>query len=269
MKIKYILFLFSWSFFSCHNYLPNNELTTVKKGFVLNYETWVLSLEESGDAKTDKITKARWPKVKKVLDDEGISFKKFSGIYGKKFKNKVNLLNSGVQKFGPDQKYSYEKRKTPGHSRDLSYGELGHLISFYEMYEKIKNQSKDIVILEDKVEASYKGETLKRLETLLSYAPKGWDVIYLFCHGKHKDLLEDRRFSLVSSNINDWMGNVAQIVSPEGAKKLHGMMLPFYIPTDHWINSTFKKGVKAYCAYPEIFDYDHSYKTQVDPEGKR
>ena len=245
-----------------------------------------LLTKEGASLRVDKIfvinldkSKDRLEKISRQLNDRGLEFERFPAVYGK-------LLSEEDLKpiYHPNREYF---------TGELSRGEIGNYLSHYGVMREIIQKRYDVsLVLEDDVELhpnNFKG----RIDSIISHAPKDWDIIYLGCHaheesysldetrygssgaepkGCHYSRLEmasEGRMSKVDKHCV--AGNYGYLVSLKGASKLLMHMLPIQMPTDYTWKDLFVSGkfgeFAAYCANPELVIANYDIENTINENG--
>ncbi len=256
--------------------LPIKELLTPKKQSITKLEKiLVINLGRSED---------RLANIQKQFHENGLELERFPAIYGAQYKdvyktpkeNEDPFKYEGVlQTLDTTNGYTYLfDRKF--YRRMLGLGEIGNYLSLYEIYKKIvKEKTEPVLVIEDDIKIS--DHFKERVETLLSYAPPDWDVLYLFCFGKSltHPLTEDHRFVDISKTDENAAGNQAVIYNLKGVQKLLNGMMPITMPSDVRARVDFFRQQKGpfhvYCSYPEIVSTDiaASEIDKIDSARKR
>ncbi len=236
--------------------LTLEELTDAPPDYKINIqEALVISLE--GHAKSE----ARLNAMKEQFKDINIPLVHLPGIWGKNYPTRAEPHK--LQTLDKNKGWSYIY--APEKARFLAAGEIGCYLSHYECIKKASTAEKPILILEDDAHLSDHFE--KRLASALSYAPKDWDMLFLFCFQDNLNwgcsprrfhATEDRRFLKLDKYCIP--GGLSYLVSQKGAKKLTEKLMPIDEPVDNAFGTKFfiNEDFKAYCTYPEIVKQDLS-----------
>ena len=236
----------------------------------LNLDIYVVNLESNTlNPKTNELSATRREVISKRLKELGISFKFFKAVYGKKYSfsennknNKLLELNSKlgeIQTFGENGEYKYIFRRF----RDkFSWGELGHRLTFYELFKEIGKGSRPALILED--DAVIDDFFKAKLYTVLKSPPKDWSMIYPFCPSRHSRKGNTRYYKAIEDLF---LTNIAQIIQPHFARKLADKMNPLDdFPTDEWLARR-ASTENVFCSCPNFIHHGNEDST-ISNEGR-
>ena len=251
--------------FSPNEMLPHSQVDD------LDLDVYVVNLESNTpNPQINEVSKNRRDTISQRLQELGISFEFFKATYGRVYslpennqdKNSV-MLNSKVwkvQKFGKTNEYEYiYKTFRP----KFSWGELGHRITFYELFKKIANNSRPALILED--DAFIDDYFKAKIHYTLTNAPEQWRLLYLYCPDTHIRKTSERFYSPIKSKF---LTNIAQIIKPDVAGDIAEKMLPFDdYPTDEWL-ARFPGIHRVYCSCPNYVHHTEQGST-INIEGRR
>ncbi|NRA46476.1 MAG: glycosyltransferase family 25 protein [Oligoflexales bacterium] len=237
----------------------------------LNIDIYVVNLESNTpNSKLNEVSQNRRDTISLRLQELGVPFEFFNATYGRAYSNSENnkdngelILNSKPwkeQSFGKSNEYQYiYKRFRPS----FSWGELGHRITFYELFKKIANNSRPALILED--DAFIDNYFKAKLHYTLKNAPENWRMLYPFCPNKNIKKSSERLYTPIKGRF---LTNIAQIITPAAAKEISEKMLPFDdIPTDEWL-ARFPGLHDVYCSCPTYVHHTEEDST-INIEGRR
>jgi len=167
-----------------------------------------------------------------ILNEAAIKFNFFNAIDGS------TLSDEEIKKINTNRK----KLKGSPFNRDLTQGEIGCLLSHYEIYKKI-NENDIYLILEDDINIDDK---LQDFLQRTSFLPKNWDVILVGHHvlrSRPARIALRNRYRLSNYTLGKPVelafGTYGYLINYQGAQKLIKALNNINAPIDHYTGNRF------------------------------
>lgn len=185
----------------------------------------------------------RWNVIKNDADKQNLNIVRFDAVDGRK----INLNT-------PKYNHMFQSHK-------LKAGQKGCALSHITLWNKIKNDNHDIIIvLED--DAIIPKNFNVKLNKYLNQAPNNWDMIILGGNRFKGKYYSKNLIKPVINPYGNW-GTFGYMIKKNTANKLLENCRVMKTTIDHHLNLNFYSQNEVYFCNPQIIKHDYNYYSNI------